>query len=167
MQTPICEVCLKSNILCSGCQEKLNSGKISNKDVEVSRYLYELSERMRSIRDIKILKVVDCGTLIIITGIGDAAKLVGREGVVVKKIARDFKKSIRILEEASTFKGFVEELVSPAPVSGINTLYKEDQEVYRIKIPAIQRNNVLITPEIFSQIISNFYNLKAELVFEN
>ena len=167
MQTPICEVCLKSNILCSGCQEKLNSGKISNKDVEVSRYLYGLSERMRSIRDIKILKVVDCGTLIIITGIGDAAKLVGREGVVVKKIARDFKKSIRILEEASTFKGFVEELVSPAPVSGINTLYKEDQEVYRIKIPAIQRNNVLITPEIFSQIISNFYNLKAELVFEN
>jgi transcription antitermination factor NusA-like protein len=153
--------------LCSGCQEKLNSGKISNKDVEVSRYLYELSERMRSIRDIKILKVVDCGTLIIITGIGDAAKLVGREGVVVKKIARDFKKSIRILEEASTFKGFVEELVSPAPVSGINTLYKENQEVYRIKIPAIQRNNVLITPEIFSQIISNFYNLKAELIFEN
>ena len=167
MQTPICEVCLRSNILCSGCQEKLNSGKISQKDVEVSRYLYGLSERMRSIRDIKILKVVDCGTLIIITGIGDAAKLVGREGVVVKKIAKDFKKSIRILEEASTFKGFVEELVSPAPVSGINTLYKEDQEVYRIKIPAIQRNNVLITPEIFSQIISNFYNLKAELVFEN
>ena len=167
MQTPICEVCLRSNILCSGCQEKLNSGKISQKDVEVSRYLYGLSERMRSIRDIKILKVVDCGTLIIITGIGDAAKLVGREGVVVKKIAKYFKKSIRILEEASTFKGFVEELVSPAPVSGINTLYKEDQEVYRIKIPAIQRNNVLITPEIFSQIISNFYNLKAELVFEN
>jgi transcription antitermination factor NusA-like protein len=167
MQTPICEVCLKSNILCSGCQDKLNTGKISQKDVELSRYLYALSEKMRSIRDIKILKVVDCGTLIIITGIGDAARLVGRGGVVVKKIAKDFKKSIRILEEAPSFKDFVENLLSPAPISGINTLYKEDKEVYRVKIPSIQRNNVLITPEIFSQIISNFYNLKAEIVFEN
>lgn len=167
MQAPICEVCLKSNILCSGCQEKLNTGKINQKDIEISRYLYNLSERMRSIRDIKILKVVDCGTLIIITDVGDAAKLVGRDGVVVKKIAKDFKKSIRILEEAPSFKDFVENLLSPAPISGINTLYKEDKEVYRVKIPSIQKNNVIISPEIFSQIISNFYNLKAEIVFEN
>jgi transcription antitermination factor NusA-like protein len=166
MQTPICEVCLKSDILCSGCQEKLNIGKISQTDIDVARYLYKLSDKMRSIRNIKILKVVDCGTLIIITERGDAAKLVGREGVVVKKIAKDFKKSIRILEEALTFKDFVEELISPTPVAGINTLYRENQEVYRIKIPAIQKNHMMITPEIFSQIISNFYNLKAEIVFE-
>jgi len=167
MQSPICDVCLKSNILCSACQEKLNSGKISQKDIEISRYLYDLSDKMRSIRDIKILRVVDCGSLIIITGRGDAAKLVGKGGVVVKKIAKDFKKSIRILEEAHTFKDFVEELLSPAPISGINTLYKDDIEIYRIKIPAIQKNNMMITPEIFSQIISNFYKLKAEIIFEN
>jgi transcription antitermination factor NusA-like protein len=167
MQTPICEVCLKSNILCSGCQEKLSMGKISQKDVEISRYIYKLSEKMRSIRNIKVLRAIDCGCLLIITGIGDAAKLVGKDGVVVKKIAKDFKRSIRILEEAPTFKDFVEELVSPASIKGINTLYKEDKEIYRIKIPAVQKNNVLISPEIFSQIIFNFYNLKAELVFEN
>jgi transcription antitermination factor NusA-like protein len=167
MQAPICEVCLKSNILCSACQEKLNSGKISQKDVDISRYLYDLSDKMRSIRDIKILRIVDCGSLIIITGRGDAAKLVGKGGVVVKKIAKDFKKSIRILEEAPSFKDFVEELLSPASINGINTLYKDDIEIYRIKIPAIQKNNIMITPEIFSQIISNFYKLKAEIVFEN
>ena len=167
MQAPICEVCLKSNILCSACQEKLNSGKISQKDVDISRYLYDLSDKMRSIKDIKILRIVDCGSLIIITGRGDAAKLVGKGGVVVKKIAKDFKKSIRILEEAPSFKDFVEDLLSPAPISGINTLYKDDIEIYRIKIPAIQKNSIMITPEIFSQIISNFYKLKAEIVFEN
>jgi len=167
MQTPICEVCLKSNILCSGCQEKLNTGKISNKELEICRYLYDLSYRMRSIRDIKILKVVECGSLIIITERGDAAKLVGRGGVIVKKIAKEFKKSIRILEEAPTFKDFVEELISPVSINGINTLYKEEQEIYRVKIPAIQKNSMIISPEIFSQIISNFYNVKAEIVFEN
>ena len=167
MQAPICEVCLKSNILCNACQEKLNNGKIRKEDVEVSKYLYKLSEKMKSIRNVKIVKVIDCGSLIIITGRGDAAKLIGREGLIVKKIAKDFKKSIRILEEAPTFKDFVEELISPASINGINTLYRGDQEVYKIRIPAVQRNSVLITPEIFSQIISSFFNVKAEIVFEN
>lgn len=167
MQAPICEVCLKSDILCSGCHDKLSSGKISQKDIEISKYLYRLSERIISIRDIKIIKVIDYGTLIIITGIGDAAKLVGKKGVIVKKIAKDFKKSIRILEEAPTFKDFVEELISPATIAGINTLYRENQEVYRVIVPAVQKNQIIITPESFSQIISNFYNLKAEIVFES
>jgi len=167
MQTPICEVCLKSDILCSACQEKLSTGKISKADVEIARYLYNLSDKMRSIRDVKILKIIDCGTLIIITGRGDAAKLVGRDGVVVKKIAKEFKKSIRILEEAPSFKDFVEELISPASINGINMLFRENEEVYRIRVPATQKNQVIITPESFSKIISNFYNLKVEIVFEN
>lgn len=167
MQTPICEVCLKSDILCNACKEKLDKGIISKDDVEFSKYIYKLSEKMKSIKNVKIVKVIDCGTLIIITGRGDAAKLIGREGVIVKKIAKDFKKSIRILEEAPTFKDFVEELISPATINGINTLYRENQEVYRIRIPAVQKNSVVISPETFSQIISNFYNVKAEIIFEN
>lgn len=167
MQAPICEVCLKSDMLCSGCQEKLNVGIITQHDVNVSRYLYNLSERMRSIRDVKIRRAIDCGTLIIITGIGDAAKLVGRNGVIVKKIAKEFKKSIRILEEAPNFREFIEELISPASVNGINTLFKENQEVYKIRVPATQRNQVMLTPESFSMIISNFYNRKVELIFES
>lgn len=167
MQAPICEVCLKSDILCSGCQERLSAGKISQDDIKIARYLYALSDKMRSIKDIKISRVVDCGTLVIITGRGDAPKLVGRKGVVVKKIAKDFKKSIRILEEAPSFKDFAEEIISPASVSGINTLFRDNKEVYKIRVPANQRSQVFITPENFSQLMSNFYNLKVEIVFEN
>jgi transcription antitermination factor NusA-like protein len=167
MQAPICEVCLKSNILCGGCQEKLSSGKIRQSDVDVARYLYSLSEKMRSIKDIKVIRAIDCGTLIIITGIGDAAKLVGRKGVIVKKIATEFKKSIRILEEAPDFRGFIEELISPASINGINTLFRENQEVYKIRVPAAQRNQVILTPEGFSQIMSNFFNMKVEIIFES
>jgi transcription antitermination factor NusA-like protein len=167
MQAPICEVCLNSDILCSGCQNKLDTGKITRKDIEIARYVYSLSERMRSIRDIKLIRAIDCGTLIIITGIGDAAKLVGRDGVIVKKMAKDFKKSIRILEEAPDFKDFVEELISPATISGINTLFRESHEVYKVRVPATQKNQVMITPETLSQLISNFYNMKVEIVFES
>lgn len=166
MQTPICEVCLKSEILCNACQDKLEKGITTEDEINVSKYLYRLSEKMKSIRDVKIVKIIDSEVLIIVTGRGSAAKLVGKSGSVVKKIAKRFKKSIRILEEVSNFKDFVEELIFPTQVNGINTLYRGNEEILRIRVPAVQKNHLLIKPESFSEIISSFYNRKAELVFE-
>jgi len=166
MQTPICEVCLKSKILCSACQEKLDKGFVSKTEVDVLRFLYNLSGDMKSLRDVRISRVVDCGVLLIIAGRGDAARLVGKGGSVVKALAKQFKKSIRVLEEATDFKEFIAELLSPSPVNGINTLYKDNEEIYKIRIPAVEKSHLIFTPENLSEIISNFYNLKAEIVFE-
>lgn len=166
MQAPICEVCLKSDILCSACQGKMDKGLITSDEIDIARYIYNLSGKMKSIRDVKILSIINRNALIIITGRGDASRLVGKSGAVVKKIANKFKKSVRILEEVSNLEEFVEELIFPAPVNGINTLYRNNEEIIRIRIPAVQKNHLLINPESFSEIISNFYNKKAELVFE-
>ena len=107
MQTTICEVCLKSKILCNACQDKLSKGIITKGEIEISKYIFKLSEKMRSIRNVKIIKIINSDVLIIVTGRGDAARLVGKGGSVVKLIAKKFRKSIRILEEASNFKEFI------------------------------------------------------------
>jgi len=167
MQTPLCGICLKSDILCSGCQEKVDSGIIAKDEVEVLKYIYKLSEKMKSIRDVKIMKVSNSNALIIITGRGDAAKLVGKSGAVVKKIAQKFKRPIRVLEEVSNLKDFVEDLIFPTTINGINTLYRGNEEIIRIRIPDVHRNHLLINQESFSRIVSDFYNKKAELVFES
>jgi transcription antitermination factor NusA-like protein len=134
--------------------------------VEIARYIYKLSDKMKSIRNVTLLKIINSDALIIVTGRGDAPKLVGKAGSVVKKIAQRFKKSIRILEESSNFEDFVEELIFPMTVNGINTLYRNNEEIIRIRIPAVQKNHLLLKPESFSKIISSFYNKKAELIFE-
>jgi transcription antitermination factor NusA-like protein len=167
MQTPICDVCLKSNILCSGCQDKLDKGIITKEEIEVVRYIHKLSEKMRSISDVKIMKVSNSNALIIITGRGDAPKLVGKSGAVVKKIAQKFKRPIRVLEEASNLKDFVEDLIFPTTVNGINTLYKDNEEILRIRVQDSRKGHLLVNPESFTRIVSDFYNKKAELVFES
>jgi transcription antitermination factor NusA-like protein len=144
----------------------IEQGLMTADEVEIARYIYRLSEKMKSIRDVKVLKIINSDALIIVTGRGDAPKLVGKSGAVVKKIAQRFKKSIRILEESSNFEDFVEELIFPTPVNGINTLYRNNEEIIRIRVPAVQRNHLLLKPESFSKIISSFYNKKAELIFE-
>lgn len=166
MQSPICEECLKSKTLCGVCSSKVENNIISKEEVDVLKFIYKLSLKNQSLNDIRIVKVMNHDVLLIITGRGNAAKLVGKGGSVVKLIAKNFKKSIRILEEASDFKAFVEELVNPAIVSGINTLYREDEEITRIRVPEFHKSHMLLSPEDFSQIVSHFFKRKAELVFE-
>ncbi len=166
MQTPICEVCLNSEILCNHCQEKLSKGETSDVEICVSKYLYDLSKRIGSLRDVRIKRIMDMGVLLIVTSRGSAAKLVGRNGSVVKKIARQFKKSIRIVEEAPDFRQFLEGLTSPVSITGINTLYRGNEEIYKIRIPSVKKNHLLISPEKVSTLLSQFYQINVELVFE-
>jgi len=166
MQTPICDKCLESKNLCISCQEKLKNNEITKKEIDVLRHIYKLSNKTRSLKHIKIVKVIDCGVLLIITGRGDVAKLVGKAGSIVKLIAKKFKKSIRILEEAPNFRDFIEELITPANVKGINTLYRDNEEIFRVRVPEIQRKHLIMSPENFSYVISDFYDKKAEIVFE-
>ena len=166
MQTPLCEVCLKSDILCSSCQEKFERKVISESEIEILRFLYKMSEKVRILRDVRILRVMDSGVMLIISNRGDAAKIVGKEGYIVKALAKKFKKSIRVLEEAPDFKKFIQDLVSPTVILGINTLYTQEGVIYKIRVPNGYKNRMLIGPENFSHIIENVYNKKAEIIFD-
>jgi len=167
MHTSVCEVCLNSNILCSGCGLKLSNNEITEADINVSRFLYKLSEEIKNLKDVEIKRIVDSDVLLIVAKIGDGAKLVGKNGSVVKALAKEYKKSIRVVEEApGNIRKFVENLVSPLTVVGINRLYTPEGEVYRVRIPFSQKNSLVMDPKSFSQIISNVYNRRAELIFD-
>jgi len=153
-------------MLCQHCRTKLDSGEINELEIDVSRYLFDLSKRINTLRGIKIRKIMNCGVLLIVTDRGSAAKLVGRNGSIVKKIAKKFKKSIRILEEAPDFRDFAEGLISPVSISGINTVYKDDKEIYKLRLPSFKKDSLMIAPENLSIILSKFYNIDAEIVFE-
>jgi transcription antitermination factor NusA-like protein len=125
-----------------------------------------MSEKVKILRDVKILQIIDSGVILIIANRGDAAKVVGKDGYIVKALAKEFKKSIRVLEEAPEFKKFVQDLISPTIVQGINTLYTQSGTVYRIRVPLTQKNRLSIDPENISQILEDVYNKKAEIVFD-
>ena len=115
MKAPICEICLRSSLLCSACKEKIDNGKISDTEVDVLKFLFRLSDRVRSLADIRIIRVIDSDIILIISGKGDAAKIVGKGGSVVKALAKEFGKSIKVIEEAGDFKDFLSKLLSPVP----------------------------------------------------
>ena len=166
MKTPICEVCLNSDILCGGCQGKLQRGELTQAEVSVSKFLFKLSDGVKSLKDASVLKIIDGDVLVIVAAKGDAPRIVGKAGAIVKALAKEFGKSIRVIEE-SDFKTFVQNIVSPLPVNGVNVLYTPEGEVLRVRLPVMQKNRLLISGESFSSIISIVFGKKAELVFED
>jgi transcription antitermination factor NusA-like protein len=167
MNAPICEVCLKSDILCSGCKAKLDEGKISEADVKVSRYLYSLSEKIQSLKNAKIVKVVELAdTMVILVGKGSAPIVIGKGANVLKSLSKNFGKNIKIIEEGSDIVKVAESILSVKPIA-VNILYRKDGETYKFRLPSSMKQKVTISEENFSRLMKNITGRMATFVFES
>ncbi len=158
MKAPICDICLRSSILCSACQEKLNRGEITESDVNVSRVVFKLSERFRTLRDVTIKKAIETkNNIVIIPEKGDSAKIIGRGGSIVRELSKNLNKNVRVIEETNDKRDFIEKMVFPAKVSAINILYTENGEKLKIvvsnikKLPISEENLREVVKKIFGQ----------------
>ncbi|MDD5416812.1 MAG: hypothetical protein PHU12_02440 [Candidatus Aenigmarchaeota archaeon] len=166
MEMPICETCLSSETLCNACKNKLDLNEITQTEIDVSKFVNELSGSIKSLQDVKIEKVIDSNIFIIISGKGDGAKLVGKGGSVVKALAKKFGKGIKIIENINEFRPFIESLVSPAVVNGINTIYSQNGEKLKIRIPSSFKSNMVVSIEDVINISESMFDKKVEVVFD-
>jgi len=167
MKAPICNVCLKSDVLCSGCEEKLENGDITETDVKVSRILQDLSKDHASLRDSEIIKIFDMeNVIVVITGEGDGAKVVGRSGEIVKKIADRVDKSIRVVEKAPEDIETIKGLLSPAEVESVNTVFSPEGQSKKIVVSDEYNGKINLSVEEFEEIIDEVTGERYQLSFE-
>ena len=167
MKAPICEICLKSGILCLGCEEKVKRGVITDLDVKISKLLYQL-EQEHHIRDITFVRAVESRSLIvIIVGEGDIGNLIGKGGKTVKFLQRSLKKKIRIIEDTADVRKIIQDLLHPARVLGMNILYlPSGEENYRVRVPKEDERRIPTSVQSAEETISKLINLNVQIVFE-
>jgi transcription antitermination factor NusA-like protein len=167
MKAPICNVCLKSDVLCSNCEEKLENGEISELEIKISRILKELSNEYGSLRDSEILHVYDTeNVLVIVTAEGDGAKVVGRGGEIVKEIADQVDKSIRVVEKAEKDKEVIKGLLSPAEIESINTVFKPEGQSKKVVVSEEYEGKINLSIDELEQLISDITGTDYEISFE-
>jgi transcription antitermination factor NusA-like protein len=167
MKAPICDICLKSGILCLGCEEKVKKGIITELDVKISKHLYEL-EQEHHIRDITFVKAVESKSLIvIIVGEGDIGNLIGKGGKTVKSLQRALKKKIRIIEDTDDVRKIIQDLLHPARILGMNILYlPSGEKTYKIRVPKEDERRIPTNVQSAEEIISKLTNLTIQISFE-
>lgn len=168
MKAPICNVCLKSSDeLCSMCEEKHESGEISDIDIKISRVLHDLSQEYSSLQDSEIVKVFDTeNVIVIVTAEGDGAKVVGRSGEIVKNIAEEVGKSIRVVEKANEDLDTIKGLLSPAEVESVNTVFTPDGQTKKIVVDEEYDGKINISIDEFEEIIEEVTGTHYRLAFE-
>ncbi len=133
MKIPICDLCAKSNALCSGCEERLKEGRLSELDVTISRLLQKLSDTY-NLQGADFYKAVDLDRLVIVLTKGDVGVLIGREGKVVSEISTAVGKKVRIAEVSGDMHKTVSDIVVPARLLGINTVFGDGKQKYRVRL---------------------------------
>ena len=165
MKAPICEICLKSDILCPVCSKKLEDGKISDADINVSRFLFRLSDKIKTLKDISVEKVIDHEkTIVIVSGKGDGRKIVGKAGSVVKALAKEFKKSIKVVEKTENMLDFISRVISPAKILAVNKIYTPEGQILKFIVPA--KNKIYVSTDLVGRIVNDLFNKKVEFDFE-
>ncbi len=163
MKAPICGICLNSGILCSSCQGRLDSGEITEREIEVSRSIMKLSSRIKILREAEIRKVVETeNALVLIAAEGTADKLVGKGGIAVRWMTEEFGKRVKVVEESRDFRAFVQELLFPVPVLTVNVLHTPRGETLRVVIPRGKKPS--ISPREIGKIAETVFGKSVEIV---
>jgi len=167
MKAPICNVCLKSDVLCSQCSEKLENDKITELDIQVSRKLKELSNDHGSLRDSTIEGTYEAeNVVVIITGAGDGAKVVGRSGEIVKKVADEVGKPIRVVENSENDRDVINGLLSPGEIQSINTVFKPEGQSKKIVVDEQFEDKINMNQNELEEAIQEITGTGYELAFE-
>jgi transcription antitermination factor NusA-like protein len=167
LQTPICNICLKSGILCQGCSSKLKEGKLSKLELDISCALFELSKKHKELDQLVFKRAVDAdGLVILMVGAGQIPFLVGRRGRVVQELESILNTKVRVIEEGSTEKKLIQDLLTPAEVLGINVLYTKNGDEHRIRVPRQHLKRLPRNKEKIQTALSKLTNKNFTIVFE-
>ena len=127
MKTVLCSFCLKSGILCQKCSARVESGEINDLDLKIARMLLSLEQKYPSLQNVYFHKSVEAGkTLAIVVGSGDVPRLLGYGGKILKALAEETGKSVRVLEYGVDDRKFLGDLFAPLNVVTMNTIWLPD-----------------------------------------
>jgi transcription antitermination factor NusA-like protein len=141
VKTPLCNICIKSGILCPRCQEKVTSGEITETDIQVARVLLSLEDKHTSLQKIDFYKAYEAdNVLALVVGPGNLKQFQSEGGTIIRDIAEKTGKRIRIFENRGDSRAFLEELFAPVTITTINKIFLPDgSQETRVVLPGHSR----------------------------
>ncbi|OYT27670.1 MAG: transcription elongation factor NusA [Candidatus Altiarchaeales archaeon ex4484_96] len=161
MSLPICDICAKTKVLCNKCESKLQEGKISELDVEISKLLFELGEG-----EIGFERAIDTQNFIIIlTDKKNIGKIIGKGGDNIRHLSNTLGKQIRVIGTGN-LEEILYDFVAPARVKNVNKVYKTDGSIIkRVKIEKKDRKKLRMDINEIEKLIKSLTEENMEIVF--
>jgi transcription antitermination factor NusA-like protein len=167
VKTPLCNICIRSGILCPRCQEKITSGETSETDIRIARILLSLEDKHTCLQKIDFYKAYEAdNVLAIIVGSGDSKHFHGEGRNIIRDIAEKTGKRIRVFENRGNPRAFLEELFAPVAITTINKIWLPDgtQET-RVVLPGRSRR-LPLRSEVMKELAKEIKGITLRIAFE-
>jgi transcription antitermination factor NusA-like protein len=133
----------------------MEEGLVSESEINVARALHSLSKEARVLENVTIHHVVETDKIVlIICGRGDTSNIVGKGGVIAKKLSKQLGKHIKIVEKTSDLKNFLQQLLYPTRVIGVNVIYASGSEALKV---VIEGNKIPMDLKTFKDIVRTIF----------
>lgn len=126
MQFPVCTFCLKSGLLCKTCDEKLKKGEITELDIEIAKWFLNNEGKYPQLKDCTFHKAVQRDNLLVVLIGCKNRGLTALWRKIGKSLSEERGVSVRIVEKTSSLREFLSQLLFPAKVISLNTIWLPD-----------------------------------------
>lgn len=165
LKYPLDKVCIKSGVFCSSCQRKIESGAVSDSDIQVMRALLTLENKLKFLRKGEYVKAISMnGEMIVLLRDGfESSELEALE----KELSGILERRVKVIEYVNDMKKIIEQLIYPASLLGINKIWlPTGEEILNIRVSARDKRYIARNKEQYEQLIEKISGSKSRIVFE-
>ena len=126
LRIPICSFDAKTGILCAKCQSKLDNGQITQADIQASKVLVKLAEKIPDFNRVTLLRGVEAdGNFVLEVEQSDAA-MFRTKPELKAKLEELLKHRVWIVGTSPSDRRFLEDLLYPNRILTVNTVWLPD-----------------------------------------
>jgi hypothetical protein len=165
---PACKTCVSSGFLCSSCQEKLDTGVLTQFELDLAKDLLILEEedRFNFLKNISFYKAIDFEDVVIFV-IGKKDKL-----KITQKLINWLKETYEVenlilIEQTKNPRAVLESLIAPSKLISLNEIFLATGDV-EFKGVLIKKDQevILFTKEELEELIFELTGNKIRIEFQ-
>jgi hypothetical protein len=151
---PACTTCVQTGFLCANCQEKLDAGKITQFELDLSKDLLDMEEqKFNYLKEVSFYKAIDFEDVVILV-VGKKDKLkISNELIEWIKEAYEIDKLI-LIENTKKPRSVIEALIAPNKILSLNEIFLATGDIqFKAILFKKDLDNLLFTKEELEDLV--------------
>jgi hypothetical protein len=165
---PACKTCVSSGFLCSSCQEKLDTGVLTQFELDLAKDLLILEEedRFNFLKNISFYKAIDFEDVVIfVIGKKDKLKITQK---LINWLKETYEvKNLILIEQTKNPRAVLESLIAPSKLISLNEIFLATGDV-EFKGVLIKKDQevILFTKEELEELIFELTGNKIRIEYQ-
>ena len=165
---PACQTCVNSGFLCNSCEQKLNTGELTEFELELAKSLLTLEEQEKFtfLKDISFYKAIDFEDVVILV-LGRRDKLrITQELINWIKETYEIDKLI-FIEKTNKPRPVIEALIAPSKLISLNEIFLATGDIeFKAVIRSQDKEEILFTKEELEDLVLELIGKVTRIEFE-